>query len=127
MTKNAPPHALYHRNLEAHASCSPGLMTPPPQDTTPGLEMPSNWKQDESGKRIETLARTKDFVTAVALIQEIAQIAEDENHHPDLHLTNYNRLRITSWSHDVGKVTDRDMRLAKRVETLLRDQGVKRE
>ncbi len=91
------------------------------------LQFPSHWTKDHSGKRMETLARTKDFVTAVALMQEIAEIAEEENHHPDLHLTNYNRLRITTWSHDTGGLTDRDARLAKRIEDLLREKDLRRE
>lgn len=97
------------------------------QTPTSDLEFPSSWTEDQSGKRMQTLVRTKDFVTAVALMEEIAQVAESENHHPDLHLTHYNRLRIATWSHDTGGLTERDARLAKKIETLLRDKDVKRE
>ena len=102
-------------------------MTPAAQRTTDDLEFPPGWDQGEDGKRIETRVRTKDFMAAVGLIGKIAEIAEAENHHPDLYLTGYNRLKIATYSHDVGELTDRDARLAKRIETLLRDQEIKRE
>lgn len=102
-------------------------MTPPPQKTAEDLELPSGWGPDDSGKRVETTVRTKDFVAAVGMIQDIAEIAEEIGHHPDLHLTNYNRLRITSWSHDTGGLTERDERLVQRIDALIQEKDLKRE
>jgi 4a-hydroxytetrahydrobiopterin dehydratase len=58
----------------------------------------------------------RDFVHAISIINQIAAIAEEENHHPDLELVDYNKLRITLFTHDEGRVTLRDERLAERIE-----------
>lgn len=102
-------------------------MTPAAQKTAEDLELPSGWGPDETGKRVETTVRTKDFVAAVGLIQDIAEIAEELQHHPDVHLTHYNRLRITSWSHDIGGLSERDEKLVKRIDAMIQEKGLKRE
>ena len=70
------------------------------------------------------LVTTDDFLEAVSLINDIAPVAEALEHHPDLHLERWNRLRITTWSHDVGGLTDRDLRLARRVDEVLTKRGL---
>lgn len=60
---------------------------------------------------------TGDFVTAVKLVDAIAQAAEDMNHHPELDLA-YGRLDVRLLSHDVGGVTSRDVALARTVSEL---------
>jgi 4a-hydroxytetrahydrobiopterin dehydratase len=102
-------------------------MTPPEQTTSDDLEFPTGWRKEADGKRIFKQIKTKDFMAAVALIEEIARIAEDENHHPDLHLTGYKNLKIVSWSHDKGRLTDRDARLAERIEDLLLEKDLRGE
>jgi 4a-hydroxytetrahydrobiopterin dehydratase len=62
---------------------------------------------------------TKDFLEAVGLINAIAPIAERLEHHPDFHLEQWNKLRITTYSHDVGKLTKRDERLARAINEVV--------
>jgi len=90
----------------------------------PGIEVPRPWAVDPGGKSMSLRLQTKDFLEAVALINAIAPIAEEIEHHPDLHLEQWNKLRITTYSHDVGKLTDRDERLAKRISELLAARGM---
>jgi 4a-hydroxytetrahydrobiopterin dehydratase len=85
--------------------------------------LPAGWSLDKGGKSISLRVTTKDFLAAVALINRIAPIAEDLEHHPDLHLEQWNKLRITSYSHDEGKLTDRDERLAQAITELLAKEG----
>jgi len=60
-----------------------------------------------------------DFVTAVRMIDKIAEVAEALDHHPDVHLTQYKRLRIETLSHDVGHLTTRDEKLAQAIDDAL--------
>jgi 4a-hydroxytetrahydrobiopterin dehydratase len=84
------------------------------------FKTPEGWTlSTKDGPRIARQVKTKDFMEAVGLINKIAQVAEELNHHPDLHLESWNKLRIETYSHDVGKLTERDERLAKRINTLL--------
>jgi 4a-hydroxytetrahydrobiopterin dehydratase len=72
------------------------------------------WKI-EYGK-LERVIVCRDFAQAISFINQIAAMAEEENHHPDLELVDYNRLTITLFTHDKGEVTVKDERLAKRID-----------
>ena len=92
---------------------------------TPGdgaLEPPATWTRE--GDRLWRALETRDFMSAIGLMNEIAMVAEDLGHHPDLHLTGYRRLRIETYSHDVGTLTERDTALAERIEHLLTSKGL---
>ncbi|GAB3769245.1 4a-hydroxytetrahydrobiopterin dehydratase [Nocardioides ginsengisegetis] len=67
--------------------------------------------------------RTGDFVTGLRLATAIAEAAEEMDHHPDLDLR-YPHLNVRLSSHDVGGVTDRDLRLARRISELAAGVGV---
>lgn len=58
------------------------------------------------------------FVAAVAAINAIAHEAEAADHHPDLCIS-YTELVITLTSHDSGGVTERDLALAARIDTVV--------
>ena len=66
---------------------------------------------------------TGDFMSGLGLVQEIARLAEDANHHPDVTLT-FPEVEIHLISHDVNAVTDRDLSLAGRISALAREQGI---
>ena len=51
----------------------------------------SGWKLTEDARGIYRELILKDFMAAVTLINQIAAIAEQENHHPDIHLVSYCR------------------------------------
>lgn len=58
--------------------------------------------------------------TAVAeLVLQIARLADAANHHPDMLLHKWNRLKIELFSHDVNAITERDYALAAQIEALL--------
>lgn len=59
-----------------------------------------------------------DFMAAVDLILQIARIAEDEKHHPDIHLTQYRNLRVGLTSHDAGGLTQKDLTVARKINDL---------
>lgn len=83
------------------------------------IQVPEGWTVTDDGKMIEIEITTEDFMEAVDLFNELADIAEDEMHHPDFHITEWNNVRITSWSHDIGGLSDRDEKLAKRITGVL--------
>ena len=53
-----------------------------------------------------------DFAAALAALNRVAAVAEAANHHPDLLLHGWNRLRVTLSTHSEGGVTERDLELA---------------
>jgi 4a-hydroxytetrahydrobiopterin dehydratase len=77
-----------------------------------------NWKLSADGKRIRREWRVKDFVTGLDFFQRIAALAEEEDHHPDLHLSGYRNVSIEIWTHAVGGLTENDFILAAKVDQL---------
>ena len=67
------------------------------------------WKQ--AGKALERTFEFPDFRTAMAFVDEVAEKAEDFQHHPDIDIR-YNRVKFVLSSHDAGGVTRRDLILA---------------
>jgi 4a-hydroxytetrahydrobiopterin dehydratase len=57
------------------------------------------------------------FLSAMNLVNRVADLAEEANHHPDILIT-YDRVTFTLRSHDTGAVTDRDLELAARIEAI---------
>ena len=57
-----------------------------------------------------------DFGEAMAFTNSIAEMAEDANHHPDI-VINYNQVRLTLATHSEGGVTEKDVELAKQIES----------
>lgn len=86
--------------------------------------LPPGWALADRGKAIAIEVRAKDFVDAMDLLNSVTPIAEELEHHPDLHLTRWNRVRIVTYSHDVGKLTERDERLARRITEMLQRRSI---
>jgi pterin-4a-carbinolamine dehydratase len=59
----------------------------------------------------------ESFVDAIAFVNRVADLAEIENHHPDIEV-HYNKVVLRWWTHTAGGITDRDRELAGRSEAL---------
>lgn len=80
----------------------------------------SHWEESVAGLRREFLFR--DFATAFAFMTAVAEVAENLDHHPDWS-NSWNRVTISLISHDVGRVTDRDRRLAGEIDRVVKGFG----
>jgi 4a-hydroxytetrahydrobiopterin dehydratase len=80
--------------------------------STPG------WQLGADAQSIERLFTFNNFVQAVERINQIKEIAESENHHPDLHLTGYKNLKVVLNTHALGGVTENDFILAAKINEL---------
>jgi len=49
---------------------------------------------------------------------DIGKIAEQEAHHPDLHLESYRKVWIEIWTHDIGGLSENDFILAAKIDAL---------
>lgn len=63
-------------------------------------------------------AAFKNFISAMAFVNEVAQIAETAGHHPDIDIR-YNKVRLALVSHDAGGLTEKDFDLAASIETIV--------
>ena len=76
------------------------------------------WSLQSEGKLISRELIMKNFTAAIKLMGDIAEIAEYENHHPDLHLTGYRKLRIDLSTHALGGLSENDFILAAKINLL---------
>ena len=75
------------------------------------MTVPDLWS--EVDKALERTFEFADFGEALAFVNRVGELAEAENHHPDIAI-HYNRVTLRWWTHTAGGITDRDVELATR-------------
>jgi 4a-hydroxytetrahydrobiopterin dehydratase len=80
------------------------------------LQKLPGWKKN--GNLIERSFQFTNFVQAMDFVNQIAEAAEAVNHHPDIHIS-YNKVTMALVSHDSGGVTQRDIRMAGKINELV--------
>ena len=105
----------------AQRTCKPceGGVEPLPRAAAEALLRDVQGWELVDGKAIRKRITCKSFLKAVALIQQIAPIAEADDHHPDLHLTGYKRLTIELSTHAIGGLSENDFILAAKIDAVL--------
>jgi len=76
-----------------------------------------NWTL--KGNDIARSFRFLDFADAMRFVNRVARLAEAANHHPDITIS-YNRVRLTLTTHDEGGLTEKDFKLANKINKLMR-------
>jgi 4a-hydroxytetrahydrobiopterin dehydratase len=76
------------------------------------------WRRGDEQTIVREL-KFGDFAAAVAFVNRVAEIAEQANHHPDILIHGWNKVRLTLSTHSAGGLTDADFGLAGRIESLL--------
>jgi 4a-hydroxytetrahydrobiopterin dehydratase len=73
--------------------------------TREGDEIVRNWEFD-------------DFAAALAFVNRVGEAAEDANHHPDILLHGWNKVRLSLTNHSAGGLTEPDFTMAERFDGL---------
>jgi len=112
-----PPTAaeLAHKRCQACSDKTSPLTGEPLEQHLKAVPL---WQRGADGRRIRREWRVKDFLTALDFFQRIGQIAESEDHHPDLHLTGYRNVAVELWTHAVNGLTENDFILAAKIDQL---------
>ena len=76
----------------------------------------TEWQRD--GESVVREFRFDNFAAAVAFVNRVAEAAESINHHPDILIHSWNRVRLTLSTHSTGGLTDKDFELAHMIDTL---------
>jgi 4a-hydroxytetrahydrobiopterin dehydratase len=100
------------------ASCEGGVPALSAEQVRDLLPSVPEWKLSPDGKRICREWRVRDFVAGMDFFQRIAQLAEKEDHHPDLHLVGYRNVTVEIWTHAVGGLSENDFILAAKISQL---------
>lgn len=76
------------------------------------------WKLSDDGRLIRRKYKFKDFVTAMAFLQRVGMLAEDEGHHPDLHLTGYKNATVELTTHAINGLSTNDFIVAAKIDAM---------
>lgn len=101
--------------------CEPceGGVAPLSREETERLvgELP-NWSLTDDGKRIRRECKVADFLAAIDFFIRVSKVAEDEGHHPDLHVVGYNQVTIELWTHAIDGLSENDFIIAAKIDEL---------
>jgi 4a-hydroxytetrahydrobiopterin dehydratase len=89
-----------------------------PNKARESLKNIEGWQLTDDHKMIYREFILHHFQDAIDMIDRIALVAEDEKHHPDIHLTQYRNLRIGLTTHDLGGLSDKDFIVACKINDL---------
>jgi 4a-hydroxytetrahydrobiopterin dehydratase len=96
-------------------SGTPPLTGKPLQDLLGQLG--NDWKVVDA-HHLEKEYRFKDFVSALAFTNRVGGIAEEQGHHPDIHLS-WGKVRLTIWTHSINGLSESDFILGARADAAL--------
>jgi 4a-hydroxytetrahydrobiopterin dehydratase len=71
----------------------------------------------KNGHHLERTYRFPDFKEALAFVNRIGELAEEQGHHPDLYLA-WGLVRITLWTHKIDGLTESDFIFAAKTDRL---------
>jgi 4a-hydroxytetrahydrobiopterin dehydratase len=94
--------------------CKHGLEIRIAHDLTidrPPVSAPEGWNEVDGA--LERELKFDDFKEAIAFVNRVAELAESQNHHPDIEI-HYNRVKLRWSTHSAGGITDRDRELSSR-------------
>lgn len=73
------------------------------------------WTLDEKAQKISKEFKFKDFIEAIDFVNRVADVAEEEGHHPDIHIY-YNKIVLELWTHAIGGLSENDFILASKID-----------
>ena len=75
------------------------------------------WKLDGNGIKISKEFKFKDFIGAINFVERVADVAEMEQHHPDIHI-HYNKVLLELWTHAIGGLSENDFIVAAKIDAI---------
>lgn len=86
------------------------------QDIKTSLKRVPEWELEK--KHIERSFEFDDFSDSIDFVNSVAEIAEEDEHHPDIDIR-FNKVRVALSTHTEGGLTEKDFDLAEKIDTLV--------
>ena len=106
----------------ADKKCVPTGSGVPPMDKATADEMlnllEDGWTLNREG-HLEKRYKFRDFVHALAFVNKIGAVAEEEGHHPDLYLA-WGKCRVEIWTHTINGLAESDFFMAAKSDRVFR-------
>ncbi|TWT46715.1 4a-hydroxytetrahydrobiopterin dehydratase [Botrimarina hoheduenensis] len=82
------------------------------------LKQLPGWRLTHEGQRIRKDWVVKNFMSGMAFFNRCAEVAEEDGHHPDLHLEGYRHVAVELWTHAIGGLSENDFIVAAKIDQL---------
>ena len=109
----------------ADQRCVPCRGGVPPMDETRAKELlrelEDGWRLNTGG-HLEREYRLQNFMEAMALANKLADVAEQESHHPDLYIA-WGKCKVEIWTHKIKGLTESDFYFAAKADRAFRALG----
>lgn len=76
------------------------------------------WQLKEDGKEIFKEWKFKNFKETIVFVNKVGEIAENEGHHPNIHITDWNKLRLEFSTQAIHALTENDFIMAAKINEL---------
>ncbi len=97
--------------------CRGGTPSLPAEKVKEYLGAVPQWTVATDGKRISRTFTFKDFVQAMKFVNKVADVAEGQGHHPDIHI-HWNKVDLELWTHAIGGLHENDFVMAAKIDGL---------
>ncbi|MFM7591417.1 MAG: 4a-hydroxytetrahydrobiopterin dehydratase [Isosphaeraceae bacterium] len=104
--------------LKKCVPCERGVPKLSADECVPLLKETPGWQLDEQALKISRSWVPQDFMEAIRFFDSVAALAEEEGHHPDLHLTGYRQVKIEIMTHAIGGLSENDFILAAKINQI---------
>jgi 4a-hydroxytetrahydrobiopterin dehydratase len=98
--------------------CEGGVPALSAQEALALAQSVTGWTVDSATHQISRSWTVKNFMAGIDFFTKVAALAEEEGHHPDLHLEGYRQVKIVLWTHAVGGLTENDFILAAKINEI---------
>lgn len=82
------------------------------------LEQINTWKINGE-ESIEKTLHFKDFRSALDFVNKVGEIAESENHHPDISIFSWNKVKLKLSTHSISGLSENDFILASKIDEII--------
>jgi len=97
--------------------CEGGVSPLSGPDLQDYLDEVHTWVLSSDAKKISKEFKFKNFLEAMDFVDRVADIAEEEGHHPDIHI-HYNKITLELSTHAIGGLSENDFILAKKIDVI---------
>ena len=111
-------HSIEQLRAKKCVPCEGGVPKLTPAESEAQLAKLTGWKLTQDGQRIRKEWIVKHFMAAMRFFNKVAEVAEAEGHHPDLHVAGYRNVAIEIWTHAIGGLSENDFILAAKIDEL---------
>jgi 4a-hydroxytetrahydrobiopterin dehydratase len=98
--------------------CEGGVEPYSPAEAAEQIKLLEGWALTHDGKRIRKQWKVKNFMAGMRFFAACAEVAEQDNHHPDLHIEGYRNVWVELWTHAIGGLSENDFILAAKIDKL---------